>query len=139
MPNEYLILTGSLSLTLALIEAWLLVIIFTNPSSAPAKLIPGPQDLLKSHIDYLLMALFLFAFYMLFSHFQIEAPSLVILSMCLGAIGNPGLFLIRAINPSLKPEPTPAFRALMGVSCVLTTVGYLGGAWLVAASAYARL
>ncbi|MGZ8218627.1 hypothetical protein [Methylomagnum sp.] len=139
MSNEILILTGSLSLTLALIEAWMLVIIFTNPASALAKLIPGTEDLLKSHIDYLLMSLFLFAFYLLFSQFQIKAPTFIILSMCLGAIGNAGLFLIRAINPSLKPEPTAAFRLLMSISCLLTTVGYLGGASLVAASAYARM
>ena len=59
--------------------------------------------------------------------------------MCLGAVGNAGLFPIRAMNPSFKAEPTPAFRLVMSMSCLLTTLGYLGGAWSVTASAIAVL
>lgn len=137
--NELLVITGSLCLTFALIEAWLLVIILTNPDHPLSRIIPGAQDLIKSHIDYLLMSLFLFVFYMLFAHYQIKPPLLLIASMCLGAVGNAGLFLIRAMNPSFKAEPTAAFRLLMSVSCLLTTIGYLGAAWSVAASAIAAM
>lgn len=135
MMNEFLVVTGSLCLILALIEAWLLVIIFTNPDSGLSKIIPGSQDLLKSHIDYLLMSLFLFVFYMLFANFQVKPSLFLIVSMCIGSVGNAGLFLIRAINPDFKSEPSTVFRLVMGISCFLTTIGYVGGAWLVAAAA----
>ena len=135
MMNEWLVVTGSLSLILALIEAWLLVILFTNPNSNLCKAIPNSQDLLKSHLDYLLMSLFLFVFYLLFAHFQVKAQPFLIVSMCMGSIGNAGLFLARAINPHFKSEPSPVFRLAMGISCLLTTIGYVGGAWLVAAAA----
>jgi hypothetical protein len=135
--NELLVITGSLCLILALIEAWLLVILFTTQDHPLSRIIPGAQDLVKSHIDYLLMSLFLFVFYMLFAYYQIKPSLFLIASMCLGSVGNAGLFLIRAMNPSFKAEPTAAFRLVMSVSCLLTTIGYFGGAWLVAASAIA--
>jgi hypothetical protein len=69
MINELLVVTGSLCLIFALFEAWMLVIVFSNPGGKLAELIPGFQDLLKSHVDYLMMSQFLFIFYMLFGHF----------------------------------------------------------------------
>lgn len=137
MANEYLIITGSLCLVMTLLEAWILVIVFTHPEGAVAKRIPGAQDLLKSHIDYLLMSILLFVFYLLFDHFLIEAATLVIVAMCLGSFCNPLLFLIRAIKPGLKEQPTVAFHLAMFVSCSLTTVGYASAAWLVARAALA--
>lgn len=139
MTNELLVVAGSLCLILALIEAWLLVIIFTSPDSGLSKVIPGWQDLLKSHIDYLLMSLFLFVFYMLLVHFQVKPPSFLIVSMCIGSVGNAGLFLVRAMNPGFKCEPSLAFRLAMGISCLLTTIGYVGAAWLIAAAAIALM
>lgn len=139
MGNKWLVVTGSVCLALALIEAWMLVIASINPEGGIAKRIPGTGDLLKSHIDYLLMSLFLYGFYLLFKHFQLESQGLVVFSLCLGSLGNPALFLVRAVTPSLKEKPTAAFRLMMGLSCVLTTVGYSGGAWLVARSALAAI
>ncbi len=139
MVNEYLVIVGSISLILALVEAWMLVSVFSNPGKGLSILIPGSQDLLKSHIDFLLMSLLLFVFYLLFSHFQIKAPALVILAMCLGAIGNPTLFLVRAIKPEWKENPSTSFRLMMPVSCLLTTAGFLGAAILAAKSAIALI
>jgi hypothetical protein len=136
MENELMVVTGSLCLVIALFEAWILVTVFSNPDGKLAKWIPGSQDLLRSHIDYLMMSQFLFIFYMLFNHFQLKAPSFIIVCMCLGSIGNAGLFLVRAMMPTLKEEPTLAFRFSMGASCLLTTVGYGSGAWLAAKLAF---
>lgn len=118
MAIEWLVLTGSLCLILALLEAWGLVMIFTQPDCALSKIIPGSMDLLKSHLDYLLMALFLFVFYLLFSHFLIKPASFLILSLIIGSLGNPALFLIRAIKPEFQAEPSPAFRLTMSASCI---------------------
>jgi hypothetical protein len=130
-----LLFTGSLCLTLALIEAWLLVIVFSKPESGLARLIPGTMDLLKSHIDYLMMSMFSYIFFLLFSHFQFLPPIFVVLSFCLGSLGNPALFFIRALYPALKTEQTPLFRSMMVLSCLLTTLGFLAAAWLIASAA----
>lgn len=139
MASEYLVLTGVLCLFLALLEAWTLVSLSSNPAGALANWIREARDLLKSHIDFLLMSLFLFVFYLLFGHFQVKVPAFVLLAMCLGSIGNPLLFLIRATHPAWKDEPSPGFRLMMAGSCLLTTVGYLGGAWLVGRAAAALI
>lgn len=139
MVNEYLVITGSVCLITALIEAWMLVTIVTAPDGGLAKKIPGMQDLLKSHIDYLMMSLFLLVFYMLFNHFQLKPTGFIIFCMCVGSFANALLFLIRAINPSLKEVMTVPFRLGMTVSCSMTTLGYVSGAWLVASAAWALI
>lgn len=139
MVNEWLVVTGSVCLMLALLEAWVMVAVFSNPGGGLARYIPGSHDLLKSHIDYLMMAMLLFVFYLLFAHFQIRAGGFLVFCLCLGSVGNPALFLIRAIYPSLKEQQTPPFRAAMFVSCVLTTLGYLGGAGWVAKAALSAM
>ncbi|NJD08688.1 MAG: hypothetical protein FIA97_19675 [Methylococcaceae bacterium] len=139
MANEILVVTGSLCLILALIEAWLLVALATNPAGGLSRWIADFGDLVKSHIDYLLMALFLFVFYLLFAQFQITAPAWLIGALGLGSLGNPALFLVRAMKPDLKTAPTGWFRGLMGGSCVLTTIGYVGGAWLITVAALERM
>lgn len=50
--NALLVITGSLCLSIALIEAWLLVMILINPETKLAKLISDSDDLLKSHLGY---------------------------------------------------------------------------------------
>ena len=110
MANELLIATGSLCLLLALIEAWVLVAVSFNPKGALSKLIPIPQDVIKSHVDFLMMSQFLFVFYLLFKHFGIQPCAVVIVCMCLGAVSNPFLFLVRAVTPPSKSPPTTALR-----------------------------
>ncbi|MFA6051734.1 MAG: hypothetical protein WCT07_03725 [Candidatus Paceibacterota bacterium] len=139
MVNEFLVVTGSLCLIAALFEAWLLVIVISNPDVRLAKWIPGFQDVIKSHLDYLMMSLFLFIFYVLFNQFQIKPAAFIIACMCLGSFGNAFLFLVRAMKPSLKEEITVSFRLGMLISCLLTTIGYFSGAWLVARSAFALI
>lgn len=55
--------TGALCLSIALVEAWLLVALLARPEGALRRLVPNRADLVRSHIDYLMMALFLFVFY----------------------------------------------------------------------------
>lgn len=136
MVNEFLVVTGSLCLTAALLEAWMLVTVVTAPDGWLAKKIPVTQDLLKSHIDFLMMSQFLFIFYMLYSHFHIKPAGFIIFCMCIGSFGNALLFLIRAMNPGLKEEMTLPFRLSMTLSCLMTTIGYFSGAWLVAKAAW---
>ncbi len=133
--NEWLVVIGALCLCVALVEAWMMVAVFSNPKGGLARLVPGGQDLLKSHIDYLMMSQLLFIFYLLFAHFGVKASPFLVFAMCVGSVGNAGLFLIRAVRPSLKEKPTPPFRMTMLASCVLTTLGYLGGALTVGGAA----
>ena len=86
-----LALVGSLCMTIALILAWCLVGVRTT--GFMKKWFPSYQYLLKSHIDYLMMTGLLFIFFLLFTHFQVAPPALIVVGMCVGSLVNPAAFL----------------------------------------------
>ncbi len=130
--NNLFVLVGALCLLVALVQAWLLVAVFSSDSSPVSRLIPGRQDLLKSHIDYLMMSQFLFIFFMLSKALGIELPGWVIACACIGAFFNPFAFMVRAIKPSYLKQPALPFTLMIVVSCILTTVGFAATAVLFA-------
>jgi hypothetical protein len=102
-----------------------------------SKVIPGRQDLLKSHIDYLMMAQFLFIFFMLFRSLEITPATWLVACLSIGSFFNPFAFFVRALRPSCLRAPPLAFTAMITGNCILTTVGYGASAWLVARAALA--
>ncbi len=130
-----LVLVGSFCLVLALLEAWLLSGLRYSQIPLLKRVFPGYQYLLKSHIDFILMAGLLFAFFLLFQHFGLNVPHLVIACMCVGSVLNPSGFLALAVKPDLPQKPTTFFGALMSLSFLATTVGYVGASWFVACAA----
>jgi len=135
MTLSYLAVAGSICLSVALIEAWLIVAHFASAEGAVAKLLPGGKDLVRSHIDYLMMAQFLFVFYGLYRFMALTPPGWVIATMCLGSFFNPFAFLARAAIPAYQTAPSGPFKAMLAVSCTATTVGYGATAWIIAAAA----
>jgi hypothetical protein len=132
--SSLFVLVGALCLLVALVQAWLLVAVFSSETSPVSRLIPGRQDLLKSHIDYLMMAQFLFIFFMLAKALAVALPVWVVVSASIGAFFNPFAFFVRAVKPSyLKHAPLP-FTLMITVSCILTTVGFAATAWLFASA-----
>jgi hypothetical protein len=126
---------GALCLSMALIEAWLLVALLASPGGALHRLLPNRADLVRSHIDYLMMALFLFVFYGLCRLVGAAPAGWLIAAACIGAFFNPFAFLVHAMRPDFKDAPPPVFfSALMG-SCVATTAGFAATAWTIAVSA----
>jgi hypothetical protein len=111
---------------------------FSSENSPLAKLIPGGKDLLRSHIDYLMMAQFLFIFYGLYRFMSVTPPVWVVVALCFGSFFNPFAFLVRAINPSFLKAPPVLFKLMLTVSCVATTVGYGATAWMLAHAALAQ-
>jgi hypothetical protein len=138
MPIAALAVTGSLCLFVALIEAWLLVALLSSPDGRLQKLLPNRQDLVRSHIDYLMMALFLFAFYGLCRLLRAAPADGLILAACLGAFFNPFGFLVHAMKPTFKEAPPAGFFVAMMASCVATTVGFGATAWTISAAALAQ-
>ena len=127
---EVLVVVGSLCLTIALILAWCLVGVRTT--GFMKRWFPSYQYLLKSHIDYLMMTGLLFIFFLLFTHFQLAPPALIIVAMSFGSLVNPAAFLALAIKPDLPQRPASMFGATVTCSFALTTIGYGGAAWVVA-------
>lgn len=125
-----LAVVGSLCLTLALILAWCLVGV--RSTGFMKRWFPNYQYLLKAHIDYLMTTGLLFIFFLLFAHFRLTPPALIVGAMSVGSLFNPAVFLALAIKPDLPQRPVSWFGAVIGVGFVLTTIGYGGAGWVVA-------
>ncbi|HEV7731824.1 MAG TPA: hypothetical protein VGR62_06665 [Candidatus Binatia bacterium] len=129
---EWLVLVGCFCLTTALVEAWCLTAVRQMQVAAMKRLFPDSQQLLRSHIDYLMMTGLLFISYLMFRQLDVVPPALVLAAMCIGSILNPAAFLALAIKPSLGKATGGPFGGIVALSFVCTTVGYLGAAWTIA-------
>ena len=131
--SSILVVVGSLCLLVTLGLAWCLVGV--RSSAFMKGMFPNYHNLLKAHIDYLLMTGLLMIFFLLFDHFQVSPSPLVVLAMSIGSFMNPVGFIALAIKPSLRQQPTSPFGAVMASSFTLTTIGYAGAAWSVGRAA----
>lgn len=133
MTNLFLLAFAGLCLTIALAIAWGLGITLFFPDGALAGAIVERADIIRAHIDYLMMAQFLFIFFLLFRQYAIDPPAWVVAACCFGAFFNPLAFLIRGLTPKpsvvIPVEPHFPFQA--GLSFTLTTVGFLTAVVLV--------
>ena len=132
-----LVVAGSLCLAITLVLSWRLVGV--RSSACMKKVFPNYQQLLKAHIDYLLMSALLMIFYLLFAQFRVVVTPVILVSMSVGSLLNPVGFLALAIKPDLRQQPTSLFGAIMAGSFTLTTIGYMGAAWSVAHAAVLAL
>ena len=138
--NNYspvLVVVGGLCLTITLLLAWCLVGVRT--SSSFRKLFPSVPNLLKAHIDYLLMTGLLMIFYLLFAQFRLSVSPVILVAMSVGSLLNPFGFLVLAVKPNTRQQPATPFGVLMTVSFTLTTIGYAGAVWYVAHAALLAL
>lgn len=137
MPNALLAVAAAVCLLMALIESWLLVVVLSSETGPLAKAIPGSKDLLRSHIDYLMMAQFLFVFYGLLRLLAVTPSIWVVVAICFGSFCNPLAFLIRALKPAYLKAPPAIFTGFLTVSCLATTAGYVSVGWIVVSAALA--
>ena len=135
--SSLLVVVGSLCLLITLVLAWCLVGI--RSSAFMKGLFPNYQNLLKAHLDYLMMTGLLMIFFLLFNHFRVSPPAVVVLAMCAGSFMNPVGFIALAIRPTLRQQPTSPFGMVMAASFSLTTIGYAGAAWLIGQAALLAL
>src|SRR4051812_32941226 len=131
--SSLLVVVGSLCLLITLVLAWCLAGV--RSSAFMKTLFKNYQNLLKAHIDYLLMTGLLMIFFLLFNHFRVSPSPLVVFSMCMGSFMNPVGFIALAIKPDLSQRPTSPFGAVMASSFTLTTIGYAAAAWSIGQAA----
>jgi hypothetical protein len=132
-----LVVVGSLCLLITLGLAWCLVGV--RSSAFMKRLFPNYQNLLKAHIDYLMMTGLLMIFFLLFTHFGVSPSPLVVFSMSVGSFMNPVGFIALAIKPTLRQHPASPFGVVMAGSFSLTTIGYAGAAWSIGQAALRAL
>lgn len=109
---------GALWHLMALVKACLLVALMAPTGPALQRLLPNRADIVRSHIDYLMMALFLFVFYGLCRLTGAAPANWLIIAACAGAFFNRFAFLIHAIRPDIKVTPPAALLTATLLSCV---------------------
>lgn len=101
----YLIpLTAAICLIMALLEAWLLTASRYLKWRWVKKVFPNYRDLVRSHIDYLIMSALLFTVYLTLLQLQISPPVSILWLTLIGAIYNPFGFILQAIKPDIVGE-----------------------------------
>lgn len=138
MANRVLLAFAIICLAIALSIAWVLGITLFFPDGVLAGYLVDRADIIRAHVDYLMMAQFLFIFFLLFRQYAIVPPFWVVAACCYGAFFNPLGFLLRGLAP--KPVVVlpvePHFPLQAAISFTLTSVGFLAAVILVAVAAW---
>lgn len=124
-PMLWLLVIAAGAVLFSLLEAWLATLIVYGKVSALKKVFPATHNLIRSHIDYLMMATLLTVTYFICLHLAIELPLWVIIILCFGAIYNPFGFLLKAIKPQAGNAETVFGRVLVCAGFLPTTIGFV--------------
>lgn len=123
-PMLWLLVIAAGAVIASLIEAWLATLIIYGKVTALKKVFPATHNLIRSHIDYIMMATLLSITYFICHHLTIELPVWVIIVLCFGAIYNPFGFILKAINPQAGNAETVFGRIMVCAGFVPTTIGF---------------
>ncbi len=118
-----LILFGSLHLIFALFLAWVMIGKLHFRNFYFFKSVKSYGDLVKAHIDYLLMSLFLLIFFEVYMSLKLVPHILPVSLAIYGATVNPLGFLIPAFFPKTAKFST-VYRIFLYSGHVATTVGF---------------
>ena len=124
-PMLWLLVVAAGAIIFSLVEAWLATLIVYGKVSALKKIFPATHNLIRSHIDYLMMATLLSITYFICQHLAIELPLWAIIILCFGAIYNPFGFLVKAINPQAGNADSIFGRVMVCVGFLPTTIGFV--------------
>jgi ABC-type arginine transport system permease subunit len=118
-PRMNILLVGAAwMLIVSLVLAWVATFAKLIVWRPVAALIKDYGALIRAHIDLLLMALSCLALYAI----RIPLPIVACWLVVIGGFTNPGLFLVRAINPVARPSLMRQVLRLASFS--ITTVGH---------------
>lgn len=122
-PNAILI-TAAVCMLISLGLAWLASFILYAKIKSLKAIFPATHQLIRAHIDYLLMTGLLVISYYLIDHLAITLPGWVILLLCVGALYNPFGFIVLAMKPHLANPETFGQKARVLLGFLPATLGY---------------
>jgi hypothetical protein len=115
--NVILVRTAMISLLIALVLAWCLVLGKGYKFPPLVAIFTDNQKLLSAHLDYLMMTMLLLGF----NATRVPLPSYVVWLIAIGSIGNPTVFLLMALGPKTHLTELWLFTT---ASITITTAGY---------------
>lgn len=122
--SNYLLITASISLLISLALAWLASLILYLDIKPLKAVFPASHQLIRGHIDYILMCLLLIACYYINSELNLSLPNWIIYLTCFGALYNPFGFIVLAIKPHLAKPKSFSEKARILLGFLPATLGY---------------
>jgi hypothetical protein len=126
MTLSILPVIAAVCILISLTEAWILSFMRYLKIASLKRLFPGYHYLVRSHIDYLLMGMLLFLFYLILDSLQIQLGEFWLWMMVVGAIYNPFGFLVQAIKPDAAESDNPFMKAAIMLAFLPATLGFGG-------------
>ena len=121
------LVTGSILILLSILLGWIIVAGRYLKVSAVRRMIKDDVKLVKCHLEFIVMALLMFAFFLL----NIGLPAWLAYPACIGAGTNPSLLIVMAVNPDTDTGALSPFGILSACSFLITTAGIGGSAvWM---------
>lgn len=115
---------GALCLSAALIEGWIMALIRYLKIESVKKLFPGYRCLVKSHIDFAMMAALVFAVYVLLTRLELSLSRVAISALVMGALYNPFGFFLQAIKPELAESNATLLKIGILLGFIPATYGF---------------
>jgi len=121
---SWLLVTAAGVLIFSLVEAWIATLIVYGKVAFLKKIFPATQNLIRSHVDYVMMTSLLGVTYFFCLHLNIVLPKAIIVILCIGVIYNPFGFFVKAINPKAGQSNTLLGKAGVCITFLPTTIGF---------------
>ncbi|WP_299771522.1 hypothetical protein [uncultured Pseudoteredinibacter sp.] len=124
--SRWFLITAAVVLVISLVEAWIVSLIYYLKVQGFKKIFPSPHQLIRSHVDYCIMAGLLGLFYVAVQSLNITLPTIIIALACIGAIYNPSPFIIMAMKKpdELRGGITRKTGVFICIGVMPVTIGY---------------
>ena len=109
---------------ISLLLAWLATLSIYGKVAVIKKVFPVTHNLVRAHIDYLLMTALLGIAYFACLSLEITLPNLIIALTCFGVLYNPVGFIAQAHNPKAGRSDDLLSRIMVCVGFLPTTIGF---------------
>ena len=124
IAHNTLLLTAAICLIISLGLAWLASFILYMKTAWLKRIVKANHQLIRAHIDYLLMCLLLVVTYYLCQERNIILPTWCIITACIGALYNPFGFIVLAFKPSMANPETSLEKARVLLGFLPATIGF---------------
>lgn len=125
MVNEVHLLpvAASICLLVALVQAWLMTGVRYFDLAWVKRMFPNYRNLIRSHVDYLMMTSLIFSMYLVLNYLELVLPTVIYWLIFIGAIYNPFGFLIEAIKPDIVDGGGPMMKLGTVLAFMPLTIG----------------
>lgn len=115
---------GAFCLLVSILEGWIMALIRYMKIGSLKKVFPGYQYLVRSHVDYAIMAGLLLGIYLVLANMNIFISETAIVALIIGALYDPFGFLLQAVKPGIAESDSRIMKIIILLGFVPATYGF---------------